>query len=83
MSCRGRNREAPLLSLPLTRNGPVLADQPLASPPSDGKGVESIVKLAPIFKVSLRTKDVEEARLRHASVQAQLQERWILGYVAR
>jgi len=39
-------------------------------------GAESTVKLAPIFKVSLRTKDCGEARLRHASVQAQLQERW-------
>jgi integrase len=39
-------------------------------------GAESTVKLAPIFKVSLRTKDAGEARLRHASVQAQLQERW-------
>ena len=39
-------------------------------------GAESTVKLAPIFKVSLRTKDAGEARLRHASVQVQLQERW-------
>jgi hypothetical protein len=39
-------------------------------------GTESTVKLAPIFKVSLRTKDAGEARLRHASVQAQVQERW-------
>ena len=33
-------------------------------------GAESTVKLAPIFKVSLPTKDAGEARLRHASVQA-------------
>jgi hypothetical protein len=40
-------------------------------------GTESPVKLAPIFKVSLRTKDAGEARLRHASVQTQLQKRWV------
>ena len=39
-------------------------------------GQPSTVKLVPIFKVSLRTKESVEARLRHASVQAQLQERW-------
>jgi hypothetical protein len=40
-------------------------------------GAESTVKLAPIFKVSLRTKDAGEARLHHASLQAQLHERWV------
>jgi integrase len=36
----------------------------------------STVKLGPIIKISLRTKDPSAARLRHASVQTQLQERW-------
>jgi hypothetical protein len=39
-------------------------------------GSASTIKLVPIFKVSLRTKEVDEARLRHVSVQAQLRERW-------
>jgi integrase len=39
-------------------------------------GSTSTVKLTPIIKVSLRTKDRGEAQLRHASVQAQMQERW-------
>src|SRR5262245_30401786 len=39
-------------------------------------GAASTIKLATTVKVSLRTKAVDEARLRHASVQAQLQERW-------
>ena len=42
----------------------------------DVAGEPSTVKLVPIFKVSLRTKDATEARLRHASVQAQLEQRW-------
>ena len=39
-------------------------------------GDPSTVKLTHTVKVSLRTRDGNEARLRHASVQAQLQERW-------
>ena len=42
----------------------------------DVAGQPSTIKLVPIFKVSLRTKEDGEARLRHASVQAQFQERW-------
>jgi integrase len=36
----------------------------------------STVKISPIIKISLRTRDVSEARVRHSSVQTQLQERW-------
>jgi integrase len=39
-------------------------------------GSGSTVKLAAILKISLRTKDPSEARLRHVSVQAQLEQRW-------
>ena len=39
-------------------------------------GETSAVKLAPIIKVSLRTKDKTQAQLRHASVQAQIHQRW-------
>jgi integrase len=42
----------------------------------DVAGEPSTVRLAPIVKVSLRTKDTGQARLRHASVQAQLEQRW-------
>jgi integrase len=42
----------------------------------DVAGEPSTVKLVPIFKISLRTKDSAEARLRHASVQSQLLQRW-------
>jgi integrase len=45
----------------------------------DVAGEPSTVKLAPIFKVSLRTKDAGQARLRHASVQAQLEQRWAVA----
>src|SRR5262245_30610995 len=39
-------------------------------------GETSAVKLAPIIKVSLRTKERAQAQLRHASVQAQIHQRW-------
>jgi hypothetical protein len=42
----------------------------------DVEGVASTVKLGSLVKVSLRTKDAAQARLRHASVQVQLQQRW-------
>jgi Domain of unknown function (DUF6538) len=42
----------------------------------DVEGAGSTVKLADTLKISLRTKDEGEARLRHASVQAQVQQRW-------
>lgn len=42
----------------------------------DVAGDSSTIRLNGWIKVSLRTKDVREARLRHASVQAQLQMRW-------
>ena len=42
----------------------------------DVAGESSTVRLAPIVKVSLRTKDNAAARLRHASVQAQIEQRW-------
>ena len=38
--------------------------------------IETTIRIAPQIKVSLRTKDAPEARLRHASVQAQMLERW-------
>jgi integrase len=42
----------------------------------DVAGGATTVRLNGWIKVSLRTKDVREARLRHASVQAQIQSRW-------
>ena len=42
----------------------------------DVAGEVSAVTLRAITKVSLRTKDEKEALLRHAAVQAQLQQRW-------
>ena len=42
----------------------------------DVAGTTTTIKLAPILKVSLRTKDIGEARLRHASVQQQFERRW-------
>jgi hypothetical protein len=41
----------------------------------DIAGDGSAIKLAGTIKISLRTKDEGEARLRHASVQAQVQQR--------
>jgi hypothetical protein len=42
----------------------------------DVAGETSAVTLGTITKVSLRTKDEKEALLRHAAVQAQLQQHW-------
>ncbi len=39
-------------------------------------GVPTTIKLRDIVKVSLRTKDTGEARLRHSAVQEQLEQRW-------
>lgn len=40
----------------------------------DVGGESCTIKLGDLVKVSLRTRDVSEARLRHASVQAQLEQ---------
>jgi len=42
----------------------------------DVAGSPATVKLGQVVKVSLRTKDNKEARLRHSSVQSQLEQRW-------
>lgn len=42
----------------------------------DVAGGATTIRLNGWIKVSLRTKDLREARLRHASVQAQVQSRW-------
>ncbi|MGD9803443.1 MAG: DUF6538 domain-containing protein [Hyphomicrobiaceae bacterium] len=42
----------------------------------DVAGLTSTVKLGPTVKVSLKTKDIAEARLRHSSVSAQVEARW-------
>jgi hypothetical protein len=42
----------------------------------DVAGAASTIRLNGWIKVSLKTKDLREARLRHASVQAQVQSRW-------
>ena len=42
----------------------------------DVAGGATTIRLNGWIKVSLRTKDLGEARLRHASVQAQIQSRW-------
>ena len=39
-------------------------------------GEASIITLRPTTKVTLRTKDDSAARLRHASVQLQMEKRW-------
>ena len=39
-------------------------------------GADRTIVVRDIVKVSLGTKDVGEAKTRHAAVQAQLQERW-------
>ena len=39
-------------------------------------GISSSIKLSSIVKVSMRTKDTGEARLRHALVQSQFERRW-------